>query len=77
MKDKKKIRIVSLSVLVAALAIGMTIVWINLKKSEKQNVEIQELIALEQEGVSLEDVFIKLTDAKISEKQSKRRGGRK
>lgn len=49
MKDKKKIIIVSLSVLVAALAIGMTIVWINLKKSEKQNVEIQELIALEQE----------------------------
>ena len=35
------------------------------------------IIALEQEGVSLEDVFIKLTDAKISEKQSKRRGGRK
>lgn len=49
MKDKKKIIIVSLSVLAAALAIGMTIVWINLKKSEKQNVEIQELIALEQE----------------------------
>lgn len=49
MKDKKKIIIVSLSVLVAALAIGMTIVWINLKKSEQQNVEIQELIALEQE----------------------------
>ena len=49
MKDKKKIIIVSLSVLVAALAIGMTIVWINLKKSEKQNIEIQELIALEQE----------------------------
>lgn len=49
MKDKKKIIIVSLSVLAAALAIGMTIVWINLKKSEKQNIEIQELIALEQE----------------------------
>lgn len=49
MKDKKKIIIVSLSVLAAALAIGMTIVWINLKKSEQQNVEIQELIALEQE----------------------------
>ena len=49
MKDKKKIIIVSLSVLAAALAIGMTIVWISLKKSEQQNVEIQELIALEQE----------------------------
>lgn len=49
MKDKKKIIIVSLSVLAAALAIGMTIVWISLKKSEQQNIEIQELIALEQE----------------------------
>ena len=49
MKDKKKIIIVSLSVLAAALAIGMTIVWISLKKSEQQKVEIQELIALEQE----------------------------
>ena len=47
MKDKKKIIIVSLSVLAAALAIGMTIVWISLKKSEQQKVEIQELIALE------------------------------
>ena len=49
MKDKKKIIIISLSVLAAALAIGMTIVWISLKKSEQQKVEIQELIALEQE----------------------------
>ena len=49
MKDKKKIIIISLSVLAAALAIGMTIVWISLKKSELQNIEIQELIALEQE----------------------------
>ena len=49
MKDKKKIIIISLSVLAAALAIGMTIVWISLKKSEQQNIEIQELIALEQE----------------------------
>ena len=49
MEDKKKIIIISLSVLAAALAIGMTIVLINLKKSEKQNIEIQELIALEQE----------------------------
>ncbi len=49
MKDKKKIIIISLSVLVAVLAIGMAIVWANLKESEKQNVEIQELIALEQE----------------------------
>lgn len=49
MKDKKKIIIISLGVLVAALAIGIAIVWMNLKKSEKQNIEIQELIALEQE----------------------------
>ena len=35
------------------------------------------IIALEQEGVSLEDVFIKLTDAKTQEKQTKRRGGRR
>ena len=49
MEDKKKIIIISLSVLAAALAIGMTIVLINLKKSEKLNIEIQELIALEQE----------------------------
>ena len=49
MEDKKKIIIISLSVLAAALAIGMTIVLISLKKSEKQNIEIQELIALEQE----------------------------
>ncbi len=49
MKDKKKIIIISLSALVAVLAIGMAIVWFNLKESEKQNVEIQELIALEQE----------------------------
>ena len=49
MKNKITIIIISLGVLVAALAIGMAIVWSNLKKSEKQNVEIQELIALEQE----------------------------
>ena len=49
MKDKKKIIIISLSILVTVLAIGMAIVWANLKESEKQNVEIQELIALEQE----------------------------
>ena len=49
MKDKIKIIIIVLGVLVAALAIGMAIVWANLKESEKQNVEIQELIALEQE----------------------------
>lgn len=49
MKDKIKIIIIALGVLVAALAIGMAIVWANLKESEKQNVEIQELIALEQE----------------------------
>ena len=49
MKNKITIIIISLGVLVAALAIGMAIVWSDLKESEKQNVEIQELIALEQE----------------------------
>ena len=49
MKDKKKIIIISLVVLVAALAIGLAYIWNSLKESEKQNVEIQELIALEQE----------------------------
>ncbi len=49
MKDKKKIIIISLVVLVAALAIDLAYIWNSLKESEKQNVEIQELIALEQE----------------------------
>ena len=49
MKDKKKIIIISLGVLVAVLAIGLAYIWSSLKESEKQNVEIQELIALEQE----------------------------
>ena len=49
MKDKKKIIIISLGVLVAALAIGIVSIWISLMESEKQNEEIQELIALEQE----------------------------
>ena len=49
MKNKITIIIISLGVLVAALAIGMAIVWSDLRESEKQNVEIQELIALEQE----------------------------
>ena len=49
MKNKITIIIISLGVLVAALAIGMAIVWSDLKESEKQNVEIQELMALEQE----------------------------
>ncbi len=35
------------------------------------------IIALEQEGVSLEDVFIKLTDVKSTKEQTKRRGGRR
>ncbi len=35
------------------------------------------IIALEQEGVSLEDVFIKLTDVKATKEQTKRRGGRR
>lgn len=45
----KKITIITLGVLVATLAAGLLYVWNNLKESEKQNVEIQELIALEQE----------------------------
>ena len=49
MKDKKKIIIISLGVLVAALAIGLAYIWSSLKESERENVEIQELIALEQE----------------------------
>ncbi len=48
-KDKKKIIIISLSVLAAALAIGMTIVLINLKESKKQNKEFEEYISLEKE----------------------------
>ena len=34
------------------------------------------IIALEADGVSLEDVFIKLTEAKTTEKVTRRRGGR-
>lgn len=49
MKDKKKIIIILLAVLVAALATGLALIWNNLKESEKQHEEIQELIALEQE----------------------------
>ena len=49
MKDKKKIIIISLAVLVVALATGLALIWNNLKESEKQHEEIQELIALEQE----------------------------
>ena len=49
MKDKKKIIIISLGVLVAVLAIGLAYIWSSLKESERENVEIQELIALEQE----------------------------
>ena len=49
MKDKKKIIIMPLVVLVVALAAGLALTWNNLKESEKQHEEIQELIALEQE----------------------------
>ena len=53
MKENKKIIVISvliaLGVLVVALAIGLATTWGNLKESEKQNEEIQELIALEQE----------------------------
>ena len=38
-----------LVVLVVALAAGLALTWNNLKESEKQHEEIQELIALEQE----------------------------
>lgn len=49
MMDKKKIIIISLAVLVVALTTGLALIWNNLKESEKQHEEIQELIALEQE----------------------------
>ncbi len=49
MKDKKKIIIISLGALVVILAIGLVCIWSSLKQSEQENVEIQELIALEQE----------------------------
>ena len=53
MKDKKKIIIISalavLGALVIALEISLASTKSNLKESEKQNEEIQELIALEQE----------------------------
>ena len=53
MKDNKKIIVISalavLGVLVIALAISLVSTRSNLKESEKQNEEIQELIALEQE----------------------------
>lgn len=49
MKDKKKIIIILLAVLVVSLATGLAFIWNNLKESEKQHEEIQELIALEQE----------------------------
>lgn len=53
MKEKKKIITISvvaaLGILVIALAIVLVSTRNNLKKSEKQNEEIQELIALEQE----------------------------
>ena len=47
--DKKKNIIISLAVLVVVLATGLALIWNNLKESEKQHEEIQELIALEQE----------------------------
>lgn len=53
MKENKKIIVISalavLGVLVIALAISLVSTRSNLKESEKQNEEIQELIALEQE----------------------------
>ena len=53
MKENKKIIVISalavLGVLVIALAISLASTRSNLKESEKQNEEIQELIALEQE----------------------------
>ena len=49
MKDKKKIIIISLGALVVILAIGLVCIWSSLRQSEQENIEIQELIALEQE----------------------------
>ena len=53
MKDKKKIIIISaaavLGILIVVLTISLAKTKNNLKESEKQNEEIQELIALEQE----------------------------
>lgn len=48
-KDKKIIIIASLCVLALGLAIGLLVFRSNLQKSEKQNEEMLELIALEQE----------------------------
>ena len=49
MKDKKLIIIILLGLLAIGLTIWLLSVSSDLKKSEKENVEIQELIALEQE----------------------------
>ena len=49
MKDKKLIIIILLGLLAIGLTVWLLSVSSDLKKSEKENVEIQELIALEQE----------------------------
>ena len=49
MKINRLFIIIPLILLVAALSAGLVYLWNSLKESEKQNVEIQELIALEQE----------------------------
>ena len=50
MKNNNRIFIIiPLILLVVALSAGMVYLWNSLKESEQQNVEIQELIALEQE----------------------------
>ncbi len=49
MKNKKLFIIIPLVLLFAALSAGLLHLWNNLKESEKQNIEFQELMALEQE----------------------------
>jgi predicted nucleic acid-binding Zn-ribbon protein len=49
MKNKKLFIIIPLVLLFAALSAGLLYLWNNLQESEKQNIEFQELMALEQE----------------------------
>ena len=49
MKTRKLFIIIPLVLLFAALSAGLLYLWNNLQESEKQNVEFQELMALEQE----------------------------
>ncbi len=49
MKTRRLFIIIPLVLLVAALSAGLLYLWNNLQESEKQNIEFQELMALEQE----------------------------